>query len=97
MSDESILEEAARVVSGDRAEAYGEPGDHFARVGRAWAAILEAHFGLPVDDLPPRIVGLMMIAFKVDREANQARRDNLVDIAGYAECVSAIVGGRRAS
>jgi hypothetical protein len=38
-----------------------------------------------------------MIAFKVDREANQARRDNLVDIAGYAECVSAIVGGRRAS
>jgi hypothetical protein len=89
MTDESVLEEAARIVAGDRAEAYGSPADHFARVGRAWSAILEAHCGYPVDDLPPRIVGLMMISFKVDREANRSRRDNLVDIAGYAECVAA--------
>lgn len=33
-----------------------------------------------------RDVSMMMILVKVARDANKPKRDNLVDIAGYARC-----------
>lgn len=78
-TEESVLEEAKRLVHGSRQEDYGHPIDDFTRTGRMWGAIL----GIP--DIDPRIVALMMACVKISREVNKPKRDNRVDLAGYAE------------
>jgi hypothetical protein len=79
MAAETILEEAQRLVHGDRGAAYGHPIDDFARSGRIWGAIL----GIP--DVPPETVALCMVGVKISREVNAPRRDNRADGAGYFE------------
>lgn len=81
---ESALQEAQRLVHGDRGTAYGHPIDDYTRTGRMWGAIL----GLP--DIDPRICCLMMAAVKISREVNAPKRDNRVDLAGYAECAQMV-------
>jgi len=49
-----------------------------------WAAIL----GIP--EVTPEQVGLCMVAVKISRQVNKAKRDNLVDICGYAETLHLI-------
>lgn len=79
-TDETPLEEAQRLVHGNRGADYGHPIDDYTRTGRIWGAIL----GIP--DIDPRICCLMMAGVKVSREVNKHKRDNLTDLAGYAEC-----------
>lgn len=81
---ESVLELAARLVHGDRGESYGNPYDDFTRVGKMWGAVLGT------GDVPPDKVALCMICLKVSREANKHKRDNIVDIAGYAETLDMV-------
>ncbi len=73
----NILEEAQKLVTGDRNESYGDADKEFRKVAAMWTAILGA-------DVDPRSVALCMIALKLVREAHQHKRDNLVDIAGYS-------------
>lgn len=81
---ESVLEEAQRLIYGDRNDTYGHPLDDFARTGRMWGAIL----GIP--DVLPEHVGLCMSAVKISREVNAPKRDNRVDGPGYWGCVDMI-------
>lgn len=78
---ETVTEEAQRLVYGARQASYGHPFDDFSRTGRIWGAILG------VGDIAPHIVGLCMAAVKISREVNGHKRDNLVDLAGYAATV----------
>lgn len=87
---ETILEEAQRLIFGDRNADYGHPIEDFTRTGRMWGAIL----GTP--DVAPEKVGLCMVALKISRECNKAKRDNLVDGAGYFGTV-AMVRDRQAA
>lgn len=84
MSSETILEEAGRLVHGDRGDDYGHPADDFERVGKIWGAILG------IDPVPARLVALCLVGLKLSRQSNKPKRDNLVDIAGYAETASMI-------
>ena len=84
LADESALEEAQRLVHGDRGASYGHPIDDYTRTGRMWGAIL----GIP--DIDPRVCCLMMGAVKISREVNAPKRDNRVDLAGYAECAQMV-------
>lgn len=81
---ETILQEAQRLVHGDRGANYGHPIEDFTRTGRMWGAIL----GIP--DVAPELVGLCMVALKMSREVHKPKRDNRVDLAGYAETVDMI-------
>jgi hypothetical protein len=81
VKEESVAKEAHRLVRGNRQASYGHPADDFTRTGRIWGAILGC------DDIPPELVGLCMAAVKISREVNGHKRDNLVDLAGYAETV----------
>lgn len=84
---ETTLQEAQRLVHGDRGEAYGHPLDDMSRTAKMWAAIL----GVPVS---AEQVALCMIAVKISRQCNKPKRDNVVDIAGYAECLQMVVDER---
>ena len=83
---ESTLQEAHRLVHGDRGAAYGHPYDDYSRTSRLWEALL----GLQEGTIGPRKAALMMALMKASREINQHKRDNLVDLAGYAECAQMI-------
>lgn len=80
---ETILEEAQRIVYGDREGAYGHPADDFGRTARMWGAILGA-------DVTAKQAALCMAAVKISRECNKPGRDNLVDLAGYAAVAARI-------
>lgn len=81
---ESALQEAQRLVHGARDQDYGHPIEDYTRTGRIWGALL----GLP--DIDPRICCLMMAGVKLSREIHKPKRDNRVDLAGYAECAQMV-------
>ncbi len=83
---ETILEEAQRLIYGDRADAYGDTRTNFERMADLWAPILGAR---PTAEE----VILCMIQLKVSREINKHSRDNIVDIAGYAGCMDKMERG----
>lgn len=78
---EDVLEEALRLTSGDRQASYGPPDQDFQRTAAMWSAIKGVKF-------EAREVAMFMIALKLSRETHQRKRDNWVDIAGYARCGS---------
>lgn len=77
---ETILQEAQRLTTGDRQEAYGHPLDDFSKTAAMWSVII----GAPVS---AEQVALCMVAVKISRELNAPKRDNLVDGAGYFNCL----------
>lgn len=74
----SILSEAEAIVGGARRADYGTPLANHSRTAALWSVYL----GITVT---PRQVCMMNVLQKVSRDANAPKRDNLVDIAGYAE------------
>jgi len=84
---QSILQEAAGLIHGDRRGDYGHPLDDFERTAKMWAAILDA----PVT---PEQIGLCMMVLKISRECNKPKRDNLVDACGYAGTIEMIQAER---
>jgi len=95
---ESVLQEAQRLVHGDRGASYGHPYYDYRCTGKLWSALIEhwLHGIGFLDDaqefptIPPRIATEMMIAMKLSREMNKGKRDNRTDTAGYAECAQMI-------
>ena len=79
--NEDILEEALRITKGDRQAQYGPPDQDFQRTAQMWSALK----GVP---FTAKEVALFMIALKLSRQTHQDKRDNWVDIAGYARCGS---------
>lgn len=101
---ETALQEAQRLVHGDRGASYGHPTDDYTATGRMWGATLDRWlrsigFALPergIPDIDPRVCCLMMAAVKISREAGKSKRDNRVDLAGYAECADMVAQRQRA-
>ena len=88
--DESVLEEAARLTSTDRAATHGDAREQHAAVGRMWGAMLG------VDDIPPHLVMAMMVALKLSRisHGNPRHRDSYVDGCGYLTLAWDAVSGQ---
>lgn len=80
---ETILQEADRIINGDRQYECGHPLDNHGCTARLWSAWLTRHCGVNVE-IGPEDVCHLMILKKESRAANRAKRDHLVDIAGYA-------------
>ncbi|RME72846.1 MAG: hypothetical protein D6781_01550 [Verrucomicrobia bacterium] len=79
----SILAEAEACVLSARQAAYGHPAENFARTARLWSVVLETA-------VTPEQVALCMILVKVARELHAPKRDNRVDIAGYAQTLEMV-------
>lgn len=79
----TILQEAQSLVYGARNADYGHPADDFAAVAKAFNAYIEKKYNI-VGPLEATDVPIFQMIVKIMREANKPKRDNLVDIAGYA-------------
>ncbi len=84
----SCLEEAQKIVYGRGEKEYGHPLKNFAHTAR----LLNAHF---YDKLKhpftPQDVAYILILVKLSRQNNMEKRDNIVDIAGYAETAQRVI------
>lgn len=83
------IEAAGLVIDGERQADYGHPYYNMKQTGEMWGSILNQ------GPIAPKLVALMMIAAKISRETHKPKRDNLVDMAGYAE-VAHIVSAKEA-
>ena len=74
----SILDDAKEIVHGSREEDYGDSLQNHRRIAAGWTEIVGK-------EITPRQVAQMMIWLKISRDVNNPKRDNMLDIAGYAE------------
>jgi hypothetical protein len=78
---ESILEEAQALTHGARNEAYGHPYDDYTCTATLMSAVIGPKLKEP---LTAHEAALLMCCVKLSRESRVSKRDNLVDLAGYA-------------
>ncbi len=74
-----VLSEAYKLTSGDRQNQYGAPDQDFTRTAKMWSALKGVEF--TTED-----VAAFLICVKLSRNSWKGKRDNWVDIAGYARC-----------
>lgn len=84
----SILIEADKLVNGDRQDDYGPPHIGMNNIAKVWSVILNTE----VDGAQ---VALCMAALKLVRQSHKPKRDNLVDVAGYAALVQMCEDARK--
>lgn len=75
---DSLCEEALHIVRGARRYTYGHPLDNFQRIADIWKVI----FG---HEVTRDQVALCMVGVKLAREVNAPKRDNWLDMVGYAQ------------
>lgn len=85
----TIIDIARDMVYGEKQFEYGPPEESYTRIAKMWSIVLEKE--LSGCEIPPEKVGLMMIAFKLCREINRHKEDNLIDIIGYADTTQRVV------
>jgi Domain of unknown function (DUF6378) len=80
----TILAEAEKVINGERQDVYGSPEDSFGLIAYYWNIYLNSKGVIKEDsEIIKSDIAMMMVLFKIAREANQHKRDNVVDAAGY--------------
>lgn len=78
-----VLDEAKKIINGQRQNEYGTPEDSFQRIADYWNTYLRHKCDLDAN-LTSSDVAMLMILFKIAREEHSHKTDNAVDIAGYA-------------
>lgn len=75
-----ILQDAEKLVNGDRNAQYGDPSQDFQRTAELWSTFL----GIKIE---PWQVAPMMALLKLSRISwNPRKEDSWTDLAGYAAC-----------
>ena len=83
--EKSILSEAEEIVNGSRHSDYGDAKESFSRI----ATIASVMTG---KELAPEDCCAVLMAVKLVRESFNHKRDNLVDLCGYAELMNRLKG-----
>ena len=87
MNEVTLQGRALGLVHGDRGGSYGHPLDDYTRTAKLWSAILGVY-------VTAEQALLCMIAVKISRECHRHKDDNLIDLVGYAECLSMAIQER---
>ena len=91
----TILDEAKRLICGDRNNQYGPPGKDFNRTANMLTALgygKENSVG-ELDVLQDHDVAIIMIALKLSRLMwSPEKLDSWIDVAGYAGCGAEVAG-----
>jgi len=88
----NYADEAVKIITGDRHESYGHPGDDLGGIAMMWSGLLNTRLTQP---LSGKDVALMMTGLKLVRHAHKAKDDNLIDAHGYLICAEWIETGVR--
>jgi hypothetical protein len=83
MSD-SVCIIAEQLTAEDRCKQYGHPSINMAEIAGMWSIILRTK-------VTAEQVALCNIATKVCRQMHQSKRDNLIDICGYAKVADTVL------
>lgn len=79
-----VLLDAHDIINGERQNVYGSPEDSFELIAGYWNVYMRSICAEDHNlDLTGTDAAMMMALFKIAREANQHKRDNIVDAAGY--------------
>lgn len=89
----SVLVEADGLVHGDRNASYGHPLDDMSRTAGMVSAMLANKLKEP---LAAEDIAYIMACVKLSRQINKPKRDNMTDLAGYAECADWCIEERKA-
>src|ERR1700749_2852277 len=81
----NVLTEAKGLIEGDRNKSYGSPTQNFTNTAEIWTALLR-HKLKDGEAITATEVGTLMVGLKLARTIAQPKRDNFVDMAGYAAC-----------
>ena len=84
----SILVEAESLVHGPRQASYGHPADDYGCVVEMFNAWMDHKHPDGWNRLSVEDAITFMVFVKLSRQANKPKRDNLVDAAGYLECLN---------
>lgn len=80
----SVLQEAERIIYGDREKTYGEPGKNLATIADFWSTYVNRKYDVGIL-FDYHDVCAMMRLLKEARLINQpGHLDSLIDICGYA-------------
>jgi hypothetical protein len=96
--DETVLQEADRLVATDRQGQYGHPYDDFSRTAALWTG---AGFGFFDDrtesyrSVSAEDIAIAMMLLKISRIVNLPKRDSIVDAAGYAKTLDLVIKKRQ--
>jgi hypothetical protein len=80
-----VLREAEQLITGDRNQTYGDPTENFQNIADQWTVQFR-HLLKDGARFTPAHVAQGQILVKTSRMIAQPKRDNYVDIAGYAAC-----------
>jgi hypothetical protein len=81
----AVLLEARQLITGDRNKTYGSPTENFKNIAEL-LNIQFAHKLKPDAAFNAVDVAVIMLQVKLARMIAQPKRDNFVDLAGYAAC-----------
>lgn len=79
----SILTEAETIINGERDVDYGDPTESFEKIAQIASLLTNK-------DLDADTCCAVMMAVKLTRQSFKHKRDNLVDLCGYAEIMNQI-------
>lgn len=82
-----FFDECDRLVNSDRQDDYGDPVENLERISQVVSAVLDR-------GITPKEVALFFMCVKMVREGQKHKRDNLLDIACYAEILDRWKEGR---
>lgn len=87
---QSVLQEAHEIIYGDREQTYGHPAKNLTQIAALWTAFLQAKEGNEGIVLSAADVAMLMMLVKMARQQHQFKRDNIVDMCGYAALLARI-------
>lgn len=85
----NVLEEANKIIYGDREETYGSPALNLNKIAEQWSLYMDQKYGIGVP-LTYEDVCWMMSDLKKCRQMHMQKRDNLVDALGYIALIERI-------
>ena len=80
--DTSTLSKVKEILNGDRLDSYGSPSESFKRISEYWDNYL-LHKNIDIKNLKPSDAAMMMVLFKIAREENKHKEDNIIDAIAY--------------
>jgi hypothetical protein len=85
----NVIEEANKIIYGDREQTYGHPTVNLNRIATQWSLYLNQKYEAQLQ-ITPEDVCWMMADLKKARQMNANKRDNLVDAIGYIGLIEVV-------